>query len=97
MSRDLQQPRRLTAAAMGRIRRLHFVGIGGAGMSGTAEILPGSRVTLHLAIVAVAILIGYVIRKGLTGLEGLWLTDPKNAILGSFPLFPRGRFVPQRC
>jgi ESS family glutamate:Na+ symporter len=43
---------------------------------------------MHLAIVAVAILIGYVIKKGLTGLEGLWLTDPKNAILGSFPLFP---------
>ena len=43
---------------------------------------------MHLAIVAVAILIGYVIKKGLTGLEGFWLTDPKNAILGSFPLFP---------
>ena len=43
---------------------------------------------MHLAIVAVAILIGYVIKKGLTGVEGLWLTNPKNAILGSFPLFP---------
>lgn len=43
---------------------------------------------MHLAIVAVAMLIGYVLKKGLTGLESLWLTDPKNAILGSFPLFP---------
>jgi ESS family glutamate:Na+ symporter len=43
---------------------------------------------MHLAIVAVAMLIGYVLKKGLTGLEGLWLTNPKNAILGSFPLFP---------
>ncbi|MFH1865914.1 MAG: sodium/glutamate symporter, partial [Candidatus Eisenbacteria bacterium] len=46
---------------------------------------------MHLAIVAVAILIGYVIKKGLTGFEGVWLTDPKNAILGSFPLFPLAR------
>ncbi|MBN2564800.1 MAG: sodium:glutamate symporter [Candidatus Eisenbacteria bacterium] len=43
---------------------------------------------MHLAIVAVAILIGYVLKRGLTGLEGLWLTNPRNAILGSFPLFP---------
>ena len=43
---------------------------------------------VHLAVVAVAILIGFVIKRGLTSLEGLWLTDPKNAILGSFPLFP---------
>jgi ESS family glutamate:Na+ symporter len=43
---------------------------------------------LHLAIVAVAILIGYVLKKGLAGLEGLWLTNPTNAVLGSFPLFP---------
>ena len=39
MSRDLQQPRRLTAAAMGRIRRLHFVGIGGTGMNGIAQVM----------------------------------------------------------
>ena len=26
-------------AEMGRIRRIHFVGIGGAGMSGIAEVL----------------------------------------------------------
>ena len=43
---------------------------------------------MHLAVVAVAMLIGYILKNGLTGLEGLWLTDPKNAILGSFPLFP---------
>lgn len=43
---------------------------------------------VHLAVVAVAILIGLAAKKGLTSLEGLWLTNPKNAILGSFPLFP---------
>jgi len=44
--------------------------------------------TIHLAIVAAAILIGLVFKKGLSGLEGLWLSNPKNAVLGSFPLFP---------
>jgi ESS family glutamate:Na+ symporter len=43
---------------------------------------------VHVALVAVAILIGYILQKGLTGLETLWLKNPKNAILGSFPLFP---------
>ncbi len=44
--------------------------------------------TIHLAIVAAAILIGLLMKKGLSGLETLWLTDPKNSVLGSFPLFP---------
>ncbi len=39
MNRDSQQRRRLTAAAMGRIRRLHFVGIGGSGMNGIAQVM----------------------------------------------------------
>jgi UDP-N-acetylmuramate--alanine ligase len=30
---------RLETRAMGRIRHVHFVGIGGAGMSGIAEVL----------------------------------------------------------
>lgn len=42
----------------------------------------------HLAVVGVAILIGYGLKLGLAGLERTWLTNPKNAILGSFPLFP---------
>lgn len=32
-------PRRHAAEAMGRIRRLHFVGIGGAGMNGIAQVM----------------------------------------------------------
>ncbi len=44
--------------------------------------------TVHLAVVAAAILIGLIFKKGLAGLETLWLDNPKNAILGSFPLFP---------
>ncbi len=43
---------------------------------------------VHVAVVAVAILIGFGFKLGLAALETLWLTDPKNAILGSFPLFP---------
>ena len=43
---------------------------------------------IHLAVVGVAVLIGYGLKVGLAGLETLWLTNPKNAILGSFPLFP---------
>ena len=43
---------------------------------------------MHLSVVAIAILIGLGLKVGLRSLEGLWLTDAKNAILGSFPLFP---------
>ena len=31
--------RRLAADVMGRIRHLHFVGIGGAGMNGIAQVM----------------------------------------------------------
>jgi len=34
---DLRQP--LQTAAMGRIRHVHFVGIGGSGMNGIAQVL----------------------------------------------------------
>jgi ESS family glutamate:Na+ symporter len=72
-------------------------------LSGSGIVPPGERqeagrltfrsesvetLAIHVAVVAVAILIGYVLQKGLTGLEGLWLENPKDAVLGSFPLFP---------
>ncbi|MBD3349506.1 MAG: sodium:glutamate symporter [Candidatus Eisenbacteria bacterium] len=43
---------------------------------------------VHLAVVGVAVLFGYGLKVGLSSLESLWLDDPRNAILGSFPLFP---------
>jgi len=43
---------------------------------------------IHLAVVGVAVLVGFVLKNALGALEGLWLTNPENAILGSFPLFP---------
>jgi len=44
--------------------------------------------SVHVGVVALAILIGYGLKLGLAGLERLWLTNPDRAILGSFPLFP---------
>ena len=60
-----------SASYMGRIRRLHFVGIGGAGMSGIAELMANlgydvqgsdrreSRVTERLAARGVTVFIGH--------------------------------------
>ncbi|MCP3871379.1 MAG: UDP-N-acetylmuramate--L-alanine ligase [Gammaproteobacteria bacterium] len=39
MSTEIKLERRLAAAAMGRIRHLHFVGIGGSGMNGIAQVM----------------------------------------------------------
>ncbi|MGV6826046.1 MAG: UDP-N-acetylmuramate--L-alanine ligase [bacterium] len=39
MSELLQLPSRYTAETMGRMRRLHFIGIGGAGMNGIAQVM----------------------------------------------------------
>ena len=39
MNRDTQSARRLAAQSMGRIRCIHFVGIGGAGMNGIAQVM----------------------------------------------------------
>ena len=39
MGRDGQNARRLAARSMGRMRRIHFVGIGGAGMNGIAQVM----------------------------------------------------------
>ncbi|TCT23052.1 UDP-N-acetylmuramate--L-alanine ligase [Thiobaca trueperi] len=60
-----------TAANMGRVRRLHFVGIGGAGMSGIAELMSNlgyevagsdlrdSRVTQRLRGLGIEVFIGH--------------------------------------
>lgn len=67
MSRHLQH----SAARMGRVRRLHFVGIGGAGMSGIAELMANlgyevagsdqraSDVTRRLSGLGIEIFIGH--------------------------------------
>lgn len=59
------------AQAMGRVRRVHFIGIGGAGMSGIAEVLKNlgyavsgsdiraSRTTERLAALGIAVSIGH--------------------------------------
>lgn len=39
MSRRQTEPRRMAAETMGRIRHLHFVGIGGSGMNGIAQVM----------------------------------------------------------
>jgi UDP-N-acetylmuramate--alanine ligase len=39
MKRESGMQRRLAAETMGRIRRLHFVGIGGSGMNGIAQVM----------------------------------------------------------
>ncbi len=63
--------RQHTAARMGRVRRLHFIGIGGAGMSGIAELMANlgytvtgsdlreSAVTRRLRALGVEIFIGH--------------------------------------
>ncbi|MDX9779937.1 MAG: sodium/glutamate symporter [Candidatus Neomarinimicrobiota bacterium] len=43
---------------------------------------------LHLAIVGLAVFIGYAFKLGLTALESLSPAMQKNGILSSFPLFP---------
>ncbi|NEV61983.1 UDP-N-acetylmuramate--L-alanine ligase [Thiorhodococcus minor] len=61
-----------TAANMGRVRRLHFIGIGGAGMSGIAELMANldyevagsdlreSKVTQRLRRLGVEVFIGHL-------------------------------------
>ncbi len=39
MRPDARSRRRHAMETMGRMRRIHFVGIGGAGMSGIAEVM----------------------------------------------------------
>lgn len=63
--------RQHTAARMGRVRRLHFIGIGGAGMSGIAELMANlgyevagsdqreSAVTRRLSGLGIEVFIGH--------------------------------------
>ena len=55
---------------MGRIRHIHFVGIGGVGMSGIAEVLltegyivSGSGSVIMTAILGAIAAVGYTVRK----------------------------------
>ena len=43
---------------------------------------------LHLAIIGIAVLIGYGIKTGLVSLEGVINRDSQNRLLTGFPLFP---------
>ncbi|ANF59579.1 UDP-N-acetylmuramate--L-alanine ligase [Halotalea alkalilenta] len=65
------RPQLGSRSSMGRIRRIHFVGIGGSGMCGIAEVLHNQRfevsgsdlrassVTAHLASIGVRVMIGH--------------------------------------
>ena len=44
--------------------------------------------SLHVAIVGIAIALGYVMQQGLVGLGRLIAPDAKRTVLSSFPLFP---------
>jgi UDP-N-acetylmuramate--alanine ligase len=71
MSASAAQPGRAGVRPMGRVRRIHFVGIGGAGMSGIAEVLTNlgyevsgsdvkeSGTTRHLAALGTRVMIGH--------------------------------------
>ena len=43
---------------------------------------------LHIAIVGMAVFIGYLIKLGLTGIESIFPAMRENGILSAFPLFP---------
>ena len=43
---------------------------------------------LHLAVLGIAILVGYALKQGLVALESLWAPEANRAVLASFPLFP---------
>lgn len=44
--------------------------------------------SLHIAIVGLAMLIGYIIKQSLVGLESLWPAMSDMGLLRAFPLFP---------
>lgn len=43
---------------------------------------------LHIAVVGIAIFIGYLLKLGLSGIESLFPLMQENGILSAFPLFP---------
>ena len=58
--------------------------------AGKQTVFSGSidTLALHIAIVGIAIFIGYLMKLGLIGIESLSPAMQKNGILSSFPLFP---------
>ena len=80
---------RHAADSMGRMRKIHFVGIGGAGMSGIAEVvvnlgykvsgsdLKESRVTQRLARLGVEIKIGHL-KANVTGVDAVVISSAVN-------------------
>ena len=58
--------------------------------AGKQTVFSGSidTLALHIAIVGIAVFIGYVLKLGLAGIESLSPTMQENGILSSFPLFP---------
>ncbi|MCF6280936.1 MAG: UDP-N-acetylmuramate--L-alanine ligase [Candidatus Polarisedimenticolaceae bacterium] len=83
------QRHRHAASSMGRMRKIHFVGIGGAGMSGIAEVvanmgyevsgsdLKESRVTQRLARLGVVIHIGHH-EESVAGVDAVVISSAVN-------------------
>jgi ESS family glutamate:Na+ symporter len=58
--------------------------------AGRQTVFPGSidSLALHIAVVGIAVFIGYLLKLGLAGIESLSPGMRENGILSSFPLFP---------
>ncbi len=58
--------------------------------AGKQTVFSGSidTLALHIAVVGIAIFIGYLLKLGLIGIESLSPAMQKNGILSAFPLFP---------
>ncbi|MEA2077816.1 MAG: sodium/glutamate symporter [Candidatus Marinimicrobia bacterium] len=58
--------------------------------AGKQTVSPASvdTLALHIAVVGIAIFIGYLLKLGLIGLESLSPSMQENGILSAFPLFP---------
>ena len=58
--------------------------------AGKQTVSPASidTLALHIAVVGIAIFIGYLLKLGLSGIESLFPVMQENGILSAFPLFP---------
>jgi ESS family glutamate:Na+ symporter len=58
--------------------------------AGKQTVFPASidTLSLHIALIGIAVFIGYVIKQGLSGLESFFPAMQDNGILSAFPLFP---------
>ena len=58
--------------------------------AGKQTVSPASvdTLALHIAVVGIAIFIGYLLKLGLSGIESLFPVMKENGILSAFPLFP---------